>query len=215
MNLENEDRVAILMQLQEIATDQMAEIKRDEMSWLNRFLLFYGAVTAWLVTRFFAPVPAIGHPASAVVSDASLLGAALWLSLSATVLFVFLFIHTRHSYYDVADRSHRIQNCLHLYEPEQWRGHSLFSTVHRSGRVCTLQEWKERTKPWSSFLTRLLYIIGANLVVNFIVYVAFDRMGKPQGAYFVCFWLALNIALVLIAYALDYLHFRNRDAFER
>ncbi len=211
MNLDDKDRVSILRDLQKTATSQMSEIKRDEMSWLNRFLLFYGAMIAWLVTRFFGPIPVTGQPIPFNPNDASLLVGALVFSFLATAMFASLFIHTRHSYYGVSDRLHRIQKCLHLYKHDQWQDTIFFPVSHSSGEVRTIDDWNKLTKPWSSFSTRMLYIIGANIAADCIVYGAFDRLGKAKDVYFLCFWLGMNVALVALAYVGDYFHFRTRE----
>jgi hypothetical protein len=233
ITLDNKDRVAILMQLERTATDQMTEIKRDEISWLKIFLLFYGALIAWMVGRFFAPLSeadsaapvtwmvgrffsalsAAGKLDSSIANDGQLLSNALWFSYFLTAMFTFLFLHTRHSYFRVADRLHRIQQCLLLHDPTQWDGHTFFPVAHRSGKVSTIRQWRERAQPFSSFSTRLAYVVGANIGAESIAYRAFERIGMPQGGYFIV-WVALSIGLAIGAYTWDYFHFKHRSSFD-
>jgi hypothetical protein len=181
------------------------------MSWLKVFLIFYTAVIAWVVGRWFGPTTGGTAAATASSGDLTLLRTAMWFSFIGTALFAFLFIHTRHSYYTVKERLHKFDQCLKLYDQTQWDGTAFFPPEHTSGRVRAFGEWCKRTKPWSSFLTRLVYILGANAGIDYLVYLAFDRVGSPQGSYFLAFWFGLNVALAVIVYVYDFIRFRLRE----
>jgi hypothetical protein len=211
MKIEANDKVGILMQLQKTASDQMSVIKQDEMVWLNRFLIFYGAVIAWLVTRFLAPSSPGGQIATDANAEAQLIRYSVWFSSFATAAFCFLFTSTRHSYYGVADRLHRIQECLHLYDPNQWEGQSFFPREHRFIAVESVSDWFERTKPMSSFLTRMLFIFGSNYAIDLIAVIALQRMGKGGSVDSWWFWFGANIIILMATFGCDYYRFFNRD----
>jgi hypothetical protein len=211
MNIDDKDRVGILLQGQKTATDQMSAIKNYEMSWLKVFLIFYTAVIAWVVGRWFGPATGGTTPATASPGDLTLLWTAMWFSFIGTALFAFLFIHTRHSYYMVKERLHKFDQCLKLYDPAQWDGIVFFPPEHASGRVRAFRDWCKRTKPLSSFLTRLVYIFGANAGIDYLVYLAFEKEGSPQSGYFLAFWFGLNGALAVVVYVYDFVRFRLHE----
>jgi len=211
MNIDDKDRVNILLQGQKTATDQMSTIKNGEMTWLKVFLIFYAAIIAWIVGRWFGPATGGAVATTTHSADLSLLSTAMWFSFIGTTLFAFLFIHTRHSYFMVKERLHKFDQCLKLYDHAEWDGIAFFPPEHASGEVRCVRDWRKRTKPWSSFLTRLVYIIGANAGIDYLVYLAFDQVGAPQNIYFLAFWFGLNFTLVVIVYVYDFIHFRLHE----
>ena len=210
MNMNSKDKVVILLQEEKTATDQMSEIKRDEMSWLKVFLLFYGALIAWIVARWFDRSAHSTASPNVGADDVILLWTAAVFSLVATLMFAALLVHRRHSYFLVRKRLHTIQKLLKLYEPAEWDNLTILSPEHRSTDVCDCRSWLELTKPLSSFLTRLVYIIGANLVIDFLVWLAFRRTGSPQGPCFILLFLVLNVFLGICVYVHDLYHFLAR-----
>ncbi len=49
------DTVKILLQSEKIAVDQLLEIKREELQYLKVFLLFFGAITTWIISQWLSP----------------------------------------------------------------------------------------------------------------------------------------------------------------
>jgi len=197
----DEDKVTVLLQLERTATDQMAEIKREEMSWLKMVLLFYGAVIAWTVQRWMGKET----PDS---SDGNLVYGVLIFSFLATIVFYLLFVRTRWSYYGIATRLLRIQDLLGLYDPPQWDGKTApFTDADRIGMVKGLRTWRENTKPFSSFMTRMVYVLGSNLTLVFIAYCALRKIDTSTSIYFLVTWITFNLAVLMIFMFVDFLHF--------
>jgi hypothetical protein len=207
----DEDRVSTLIELQKLTCDQMSEVKREEIGWLKIFLLLYSAVIAWIVARWFPSGAHTNSGSPTLASDIMLLNKAVWFCFFASLMFAFLFIHTRHSYYGLGARLHQIQDCLHLFEPDYWEQHSFFPAAHSPGKVAGLGDWWDRTKPQSSFFTRIMYIVGANFAIDYLAYLAFQRMGSAKAC-FLSTWVLLNLLLLFGIYLYDYLHFTRRDA---
>ncbi|HAU36473.1 MAG TPA: hypothetical protein DCX07_01995 [Phycisphaerales bacterium] len=201
IDLRNEDKVAILLQLEKTATSQMMENKREEMSWLKVFLLFYGALVAWSAQRWLAQ-------AQVNAQDAGLVHGVLIFSLVATFVFSFLFIRTRWSYYGVSRRLLRIQSLLGLYDAETWgESDAPLGDIDRIGYVKGWRTWRENTKPFSSFTTRMIYVWGSNMTMCFIAYFALTRIDPKTSVYFLVFWLIINVFLLGLIMLIDFLHF--------
>jgi len=224
---EDKERMEIALQLQSQASEQMSEIKRDEMSWLKIFLIFYAAMIGWMVSRWFPTAPAsvsfsspiltvsIPVPASAQYStnEAVLLWASVGFSFFATTMFSFLFSHTRRSYYGVAHRLHQLQRFLRLYDKKFWDNIKFFPPEHTPGEVLSAEDWRRQTKPWSSFLTRMGYIVCGNLCVDFIAFLSFGRLGLGYNSLFLPLCFVLSYVLVWKIYNSDY--HRSKDEWQR
>jgi len=225
--VEDEQRIEIALQLQAQASAQMVEIKRDEMSWLKIFLLFYAAMIGWMVSRwssasatsvsFNSPILTVSIPVPASVqystSEAVLLWASVGFSFFATIMFSLLFSHTRRSYYGVVHRLHQFQRFLRLYDKKYWGNIKFFPLEHTPGEVLSKEDWRRQTKPWSSFLTRMGYIVAGNLCVDFLAFLSFGRLGLGYNSLFLPLWLLLSIVLVWMIYSSDYHH--SKDEWQR
>ena len=201
ITLKDEDKVKILLQLEKTATDQMMEIKRDEMSWLRIFLLFYSAVIAWGVHRWLGAE----KPNS---SEVTIVYSVSIFSFIATIIFYFLFLNRRWSYYGVATRLVRLQDILRLYDRTTWCGNSPLSDGDRIGAVKDFGTWRKNTKPFNSFITRILYVAGANGTVAFVVSLALNKIQRNVSC-FVVTWIILNIVALLFVMWFDFRHFRK------
>ena len=201
VKLRDEDKVTILLQMEKTATGQMMEIKREEMSWLKVFLLFYGALIAWTVQRWLGQ-------AQPTAQDKGLVYGVLVFSLLATFIFSFLFITTRWSYYGVSRRLLRVQMLLGLYDSTKWNGQEApLGELDKIGVVKGLRTWRENTKPLSSFTTRMVYLSGANLTISFIAYFALKKIDPATSPYFLATWIIINIVLIVSVMLIDFLHF--------
>jgi hypothetical protein len=198
----DDNRVKVLLQLQANTVSQLAEIKREEMQWLQAFLIFYGAIVAWGATRW------LGSAASNATKNESLVYLVLTISFVATALFTYHFIRTRWSYYGVAGRMAKVERLLGLYSDADWGSDAPLRGSPYSRMVNGAESW-EITKPMNSFLTRIVYLIGANVMVASICWHGFES--GTQGN---CLWYAIaialvNAAIVFLAFVADYLHFRG------
>lgn len=210
MKLNKDNKISILMQHENIAVNQLMEIKRNEMNWLKVFLLFYSAIIAWMVSRWFSTPVLKEIPFHKMQGEFTLLESTLWFSLTATLIFTFLFIQTRHSYYGVAKRLHNVQVNLELYNDAQWGGKSLLTGDNKIGIIEDFKTWKTRTKPFSSFSTRLIYLLGANFAIAFISYRAYESLGYAQNIFYLLKWIFLNLVILITLFLWDYFHFRGQ-----
>jgi hypothetical protein len=200
----SEHDVTILLQLEKTSTEQMLEIKRDEMSWLRVFLVMSGATVAWSVQRWFAK-PSVS------ASDGGLVWAVLIFSSLATIAFYFHFLLTRWSYYGVSARLMRIQEMLRLYDGNAWAGaRAPFSRSEQIGMVKDFRSWWKITKPHSSFATRLVYIFGSNVMICIICFYATKMIGKSTSSFLLLELIILNILLVALFLYCDFRHFHSR-----
>lgn len=212
MTLSTDQQVTVLLELQDDAVEQLAEIKREEMQWLQAFLLFYGAVVAWCVARWL-PSPRSEAPLAA--SEESVVVATLAVSFLATGLFTFHFIRTRWSYYGVAARLANIQHLLGLYDGAGWHGGAPLRGNPYRGFIGGLESWQHTTRPMSSFLTRIVYLVGANMVVSLVCWSSLSRSSGHAGPWFLVTCFLLNAVIAGGAFALDYVHFlRERPSLE-
>ncbi|MBN2286842.1 MAG: hypothetical protein JXI43_10375 [Tissierellales bacterium] len=213
MDFSVEDKVKILLQQEKNAVDQLMEIKRDEMSWLRVFLLFYSAIVVWSVQRW------LGHDQAAtemvndllVKRESSLIYATLFFSYFATFIFSFLFIRTRWSYYGVANRLIAAQELLQLYNAECWNGENPLKPINKINQTKNYSEWMKYTKPMSSFFTRLIYLIGANLTIMFIASYALKWLSGDLTPYFYVTWILANLILLMSVFIIDFIHFVTKS----
>lgn len=199
--LSHEDRVKILLQLEKTATDQMMEIKRDEMSWLRIFLVFYSAVIAWGVHRWLG-ADKLNSSELTMIYSVSIF------SCIATAVFYWLFMNRRWSYYGVAKRLVRVQDILRLYDSTTWNGTAPLRDADKIATVTGFSTWYKNTKPLNSFITRLLYVAGANVTVLVVACLALNRI-HPNTSCFVVTLLACTILNIFGLSVVMWFDFRN------
>ncbi|MFT3684385.1 MAG: hypothetical protein QM783_05560 [Phycisphaerales bacterium] len=202
MTLTDDNKVTILLELQHDAVEQLAEIKREEMKWLQTFLVFYGALVAWGASRWL-PV----SPSSRGADDTSLVHWILTVSFLATLLFTYHFIRTRWSYYGVAARLSQCQHLLHLYTPLEWGGKAPLGDSPYGRLIDGFGSWRKATKPMSSFLTRIVYLVGANLMVASICWRGFEEAQRPQPLWFFLCVILANMVVIALGFMIDFIHF--------
>ena len=138
----------------------------------------------------------------------------LGISHLATVIFAYLFIQTRWSYYGIARRNHRLQDLLGLFDRSTWNGREALGNAETHsllGSISSFNGWIHATKPMSSFLTRILYLIGANLVVAYVCWRAFDQIQSGATSWLFVACVLANLFVVVVLYMIDYIHFVARD----
>lgn len=203
ITLKDEDKVKILLQLEKTGTDQMMEIKKEEMSWLRIFLLFYSAVIAWSVQRWLGS-NTLDRSELEMVNY-------VWLfAFVSTIVFYVLFIRTRRSYYGVAKRLVHVQDILRLYDKDTWNGDPPLYDADRIGTVTGFWTWRKNTKPFNSFTTRIMYLFGANLIVAFVANLALKKIDPNTSRCFLATRSILNIVAVLLVMLCDFLSFYVR-----
>lgn len=203
MTLKDEDKVQILLQLEKTATDQMMEIKKEEMSWLRIFLLFYSAVIAWSVQRWLG----LNTPN---YSELTMVRSVWLFAFISTIVFYVLFIRTRRSYYGVAKRLVRVQDLLHLYDSTTWNGTPPLLDVDKIGTVTGFCTWRKNTKPFNSFTTRIMYLFGANVIIAFVAYLGLKRIEPNTSLFFLVTRIILNIVILFLVMLCDFLSFYAR-----
>lgn len=206
-DLETPHKVDILLQQQQIAVKQMEAIKNEEMSWLKVFLLFYGATVAWSVSRWFLTPGSTPFTPKEANSELIIIFAVLLFSFVATAIFTFLFTQTRKSYYGVRGRLDTIQKMLCLTEENTFGEGRVFDAKQSIVNIKDKQTWNDITKPNSSFLTRMVYLFGANIAVLIIMYLSMIKIGKDQSLWLLAFCVAANATIFLVARFFDYHHF--------
>ncbi|MGI1671259.1 MAG: hypothetical protein K6L74_13180 [Neptuniibacter sp.] len=209
LKLEDEHKVKVLLQEEAHAVLQMENLKKEEMSWLKVFLLFYGAVMAWAVSRWLISPMSSPLPTEQLESEFGIISTTLCFTWVATCLFAFLFFQARQSYYGVRKRVERIQAALFLDKEGIYGDEAIFGGM-KVESVDDYQSWKDITKPTSSFMTRMVYIIGSNLAVIIIAYLSLYKMQYPVTLSFAGLFIAMTIFIFIFAWFIDYHSFTKK-----
>ena len=209
--LDTTNKITVLLQQQQIAVTQMDSIKSEEMSWLKVFLIFYGAVVAWSVSRWFLVPGATQYSKDEADAELFIIYAVLIFSYFATAIFTFLFSQTRKSYYGVRKRLDTIQQMLLLTNDEVYGDGRIFDAVETIDNIIDKETWHRITKPNSSFLTRMVYLFGANTAVLIICYLSILKIGKEQSIWFLVCFLLVNSFIFISARHFDYHHFVKKS----
>jgi len=197
--LENDNnRCSALLAILNTSTAQMADIRREEFSWLKGFLLFYSALTAWGVHSW------LSEPLQETSDEVVLGWTTVVISSTATLAFSYLFLRIRHSYYMVAERVKHFQDMLGMYNKESWFGVAPMSRGNRIGDVTGIVSWHENTKPFQGFLMRVCYMCAANLVVILVSSVAILGGIANISCGTVILAVVINLLIALTIMALDY-----------
>lgn len=203
--MNSEDQVTILLQLEKTATEQMMAIKSEEMLWLRVFLLVYGAVLAWSVQHWLV--------AQAVSSsERGLVRGVLVFSFLGTAVFCLHFLLTRWSYYGVFSRLVRVQDMLGLYDSSKWHGgQAPLDGVEQIDMVANLRSWWRITKPYSSFFTRVAYLLGSQFLLAVVSFLAFKKIDSKTSHWSLFLSALVIILLVGLLLYFDYRHFAKRS----
>lgn len=208
MLLKNEDKVKILLQQEEIAVSQMSQIKNDEMLWLKIFFIFYGAILGWILSYLLKPL-IYDFNNIKINSFENILYATPIFSFFATIIFLFLFIRTRWSYYDIGQRLLHVQKLLQLYNSKVWGGSCPIQARYIIGPSMNYKNWRQQTKPYASFLTRFVFLLGANMIVTIISGTALTYLSNFIIINYLVIWIIIHFFTFLIIMFLDYIHFKN------
>lgn len=199
-DISTESSILVLLQAEKFAVDQMQEIKRDEMSWLKVFLVFYGAVITWLVTEWI--------PGSNELSDSSIEVIRLIqnVTLAATFLFAYLFATTRDSYYGVRKRVEKVQDMLFLNREGIHGEHAVYQTK-KVEDIRSPSDWWNVTKPQSSFLTRMVYLLGGYWAVTVIALLALRGNNEAADNWIAILYGLVGLLIFVFFLFLDYLRY--------
>ena len=204
MELSKEDKLQILLQQESHAITQMEQVKQQEMSWLRVFLLFYSACIAWSVSRWLIPNTKITtYTPETLDNEISIIYSLVIFSTIATGLFTFMFLQTRKTYYEVVARLEKIQSIFKLDIKDEYCLGTLYSESKISG-INSKESWKEATKPGNSFLTRLVYLFGANAAVIALCFFSMRHIGGNDTVLFPVLFMTLNVSIFLFASFFDY-----------
>jgi hypothetical protein len=188
-------KVDVLLQLEKIASEQLSQIKKDEMSWLKLFLAFYSAGIAWGIQKLFSGT-------TGNISPSPILTVLALISFIALIPFSYFFLWIRHSYYGVAARLSRLHEALRIHDDSFWGiERPLLDEAHIFVQIDNLCTWYTKTKPFSSFLLRIIMLLGASFCLSLIAWYSNVWTSHTE-----CKWITL-LTIVLPYFVLAFLIF--------